>query len=152
MPRLSVEHLPESLLFEPTTPTLLDPPLGPLPSSRLTELSLSRMSSLFLDPHPELDPLTRIGNQFLDPLRELDPSTKTENDLNLGSVMPLVPASALVEELLLLARLSLMIDNDRFNNTTDSEVFLSTMIRTPIGPCLPTGLNHLSVTDPSLTS
>jgi len=153
MPKLSVDLLPESPLFEPTTPTLLDPLQGPLPTSpRLTELSLSRMLSPSLDPLPEPVPSTKTERLFLDPLPELDPSTKTENDLSLGSATPLVPVLALVVELLLSARLSLTIDNGRSSNTTDSEAFLSTMSRMPTGLCLPTGLNLLSVTDPSLTS
>jgi len=145
---------------------LLDPPPGLNRTSRLTELHPSRTSPS-LDPPRELVQSTRTGrlfldlllelptewqSLFLDPPLELDPSTKTENDLSLGSATPLVPVLALVVELLLSARLSLTIDNGRSSNTTDSEVFLSTMSRMPTGLCPPTGLNRLSVTDPSLTS
>jgi hypothetical protein len=169
MLKLSVELHPESLRFEPTTPTLLDPLLDPLPSSRLTEpnplgtlrvlvlpdppreLELStRTERLFLDPLPELDPSTKTENLFLDPRPELVPSTKTENDPSLGSETPSVPV--LVPEVvpLLSARSYLTTDNGRSSNTSDSEVFLSTTIKK--GPCPPTGPNLLSVTDPSLTS
>jgi hypothetical protein len=134
---------------------LLDPPPGPLPTSRLTKLSLSGTSSSpSLDPPPELDPSTTTERLSLDPLPELDPSTKTENDPSLGSETLSVPVSVLVVEPPLLARLSLTIDKGLFNNMSDPEASLFTMTRItglPTGLYLPTGLNPLSVTDPSLT-
>jgi hypothetical protein len=156
MPRLSVDLLPESLLSGPPTPTLLDPPQGPLPTLRLTKLSLSGMSSsLSPDPSPEPVPSTMTERPFLDPPPGLDQSTKTENDPSLGSEMLSVPVSVLVVEPPLLARLSLTIDKGLFNNMSDPEVSLFTMTRTtglPTGLYPPTGRNPLSVTDPSLTS
>jgi hypothetical protein len=157
MPKLSVDLLPVSPLSGATTPTLFDLPLEPLPTSRLTELSLSRMSmsSPSLDPPPELVPSTTSERLFLDPLPELDPSTKTENDPSLGSETPSVPVLVPVVEPLLLVRLSLTTDNGPSNNKSDPEAFLFTMTRTtglPTGLYPPTGLSPLSVTDPSLTS
>ena len=158
-PGLSVDLLPRSPLSGPTTPTLLDPPPGPLPTSSLAKLSLSSLpgmsSSLSPDPPPEPDPSTTTERLFLDPLPELDPSTKTENDPSLGSETLSVPVSVLAVEPLLLARLSLMTDKGLYNNKSDPEVSLFTMTRTtvlPTGLYLPTGLNPLSVTDPSPTS
>jgi len=156
MPKLLVDLLLESPLFEPTIPTLLEPLPGPLLTSRLTELNLSRMSNLFLDPLRELVPSTMTERLFLDPLPELDPSTRTENDLSPGSETLLVPVSVLVVEQLLLVRLSLTTDKGLFNNkSSDPEASLFTMTRKidlPTGLSLSTGLNLLSVTDPSLTS
>lgn len=155
MPKLLVDLLPESHLFEPTTPTLLDLPQGPLPTSpRLTELSLSRTLSLSLDPLPEPVPSTKTERLSLDLLPELDPSTKTENDPSLGSETLSVPVLVLVVVPLLLAKLSLTTDKGPSSNRSDPEVSLSTMTRTtvtPTGLYPPTGLNLLSVTDPSLT-
>lgn len=155
MLKLLDDLLPESPLLGTTTLTLLDPLLEPLRTSRLTELSLSRMSSQSLDPPLELVPSTMTERPFLDPPPELVPSTKTENDPSPGSETPWVPVLVLEVVPLLLARLFLTTDKGLFNSRNELEAFLSTTTRRidlPTGLCPSTGPNLLSVTDPSLTS